>query len=165
MDLEQIYREQYRPLVGFLVRRIGDPARAEELAQEAFVRAIRKKPTQPRAWLYAVAANLARDEGRRRALAGRHLRLVEEPEPESPPDPEQELAAADRARLVRAALGRLEPRDREALLLKQEGASYPEIAEALGLAVGSVGTTLSRARRRLLEAWERVREEGENVAR
>jgi DNA-directed RNA polymerase specialized sigma24 family protein len=40
------------------------------------------------------------------------------------------------------------------LLLQQEGMGYPEIAAALGIAVGSVGTTLSRARRRLLEAYE-----------
>ena len=44
------------------VRRTGDQARAEDLAQEAFVRAIEHQPDKPRAWLFAVAANLARPE-------------------------------------------------------------------------------------------------------
>jgi len=54
---------------------------------------------------------------------------------------------------VRAALGRLTEKDREALLLKAEGFSYEEIAAALGLAPGAIGTTLARARRRLVEAY------------
>jgi RNA polymerase sigma factor (sigma-70 family) len=54
---------------------------------------------------------------------------------------------------VRAALDTLTERDREALLLKAEGFNYEEIAEALGLAKGAVGTTLARARRRLVESY------------
>ena len=169
MELEAIYREQFRPLVAFLVRRIGDPARAEELAQEVFVRAIKHRPRQPRSWLYAVAANLARDEGRRRAAAGRHLRLVPEAAPDatssSDADPESRLSAAERSARVRRALERLAPRDREALLMQQNGAAYPEIADRLGLSEGSIGTTLARARRRLLEAWEQLSEEEDHVAR
>jgi RNA polymerase sigma-70 factor, ECF subfamily len=48
----------------------------------------------------------------------------------------------------------LAERDRLALLMREEGLDYHEIAEALGLSVGSIGTTLSRARRRLVEAYE-----------
>lgn len=168
MDLEDIYREQYRPLVAFLVRRVGDPARAEELAQEAFVRAIRHRPRQPRSWLYAVAANLARDEGRRHAAARRHLRLVHRAAPDDAPssdaDPETRLNAEERSARVRRALSRLAPRDREALLLQQSGAAYPEIAARLGLSEGSIGTTLARARQRLLREWELLEEE-DHVAR
>jgi RNA polymerase sigma-70 factor (ECF subfamily) len=54
---------------------------------------------------------------------------------------------------VRAALARLSDKDREALLLKAEGFGYGEIAAALGLAPGAVGTTLARARRRLVEGY------------
>ena len=64
---------------------------------------------------------------------------------------------------VRAALGTLNERDREALLLKAEGFNYDEIAATLGLAKGAVGTTLARARRRLVEAY-RAQERGEHVA-
>ena len=60
-------------------------------------------------------------------------------------------------------------RDREALLLKAEGFDYEEIATTLGLAKGAIGTTLARARRRLVEAYraqERAgtKERGKNVA-
>jgi len=52
----------------------------------------------------------------------------------------------------------LSERDREALLMKEEGLDYNEIAAALELSVASVGTTLSRARRRLVEAYESLQE-------
>ena len=55
---------------------------------------------------------------------------------------------------ARRAVDALAERDRDALLMKEEGLSYEEIAAALDLSVGSVGTTLSRARRRLMEAYE-----------
>ena len=56
--------------------------------------------------------------------------------------------------MAREAVGALAERDRDALLMREEGLSYEEIAAALELSVGSVGTTLSRARRRLMEAYE-----------
>ena len=56
---------------------------------------------------------------------------------------------------VQEALNTLTPRDREILLLWDAGLSYPEIAAQTGLAVGAVGTTLARARRRLVEAHDR----------
>jgi RNA polymerase sigma-70 factor (ECF subfamily) len=56
----------------------------------------------------------------------------------------------------------LAERDRLALLMREEGLDYNEIAEALGLSVGSVGTTLSRARRRLVEAYETLQKDGES---
>jgi RNA polymerase sigma-70 factor (ECF subfamily) len=65
---------------------------------------------------------------------------------------------------VRRALDDLTPRDREALLLWDAGMSYEEIATQTGLARGAVGTTLSRARRRLVEAYEKG-SEAEHVAR
>ena len=56
---------------------------------------------------------------------------------------------------VQEALNTLTPRDREILLLWDAGLSYPEIAAQTGLAVGAVGTTLARARRRLVDAHDR----------
>ena len=66
------------------------------------------------------------------------------------------LRAEERAQ-ARRALEQLPERDREALLMREEGLNYEEIGEALGIAVGSVGTTLSRARRRLVENHEQTR--------
>ena len=56
--------------------------------------------------------------------------------------------------MARRAVDALAERDRLALLMREEGLDYPEIAETLGLSVGSIGTTLSRARKRLVEAYE-----------
>lgn len=167
MDLEQIYREQYRSLVGFITKRTGDRARAEELAQEAFVRAIRCRPRHPRSWLYAVAANLVRDEARRAQVAQRHLRVVRrEVEREAAaPAPDAAWTRAEDKNRLQAALARLTDRDRSALLLQGDGLSYEEIANQLGLARGSIGTTLARARERLVQAWELGEEANEDAAR
>ena len=61
--------------------------------------------------------------------------------------------------MARKALDALAERDRDALLMREEGLSYEEIATALDLSVGSVGTTLSRARRRLMEVYEELQAE------
>jgi DNA-directed RNA polymerase specialized sigma24 family protein len=58
------------------------------------------------------------------------------------------------APLVRQALYALSDRDRSALLMSEEGLTYHEIAAALGLSVPSVGTTLTRARHRLMHQYE-----------
>lgn len=169
MDLSQVYREHYRSLVRFLYRRIGDQARAEDLAQEAFVRALEHQPSRPRAWLFTVAANLARDEGRRAAVRRRHLTLIKAEVETRPPEPGPEVALQRREVVsrVRAALARLAERDREALLLWEEGFDYDEISQVLGLARGSIGTTLARARTRFAAAYEELDSEGsdEDVAR
>ena len=77
-------------------------------------------------------------------------------------DPADDLERRERWEAVRRALGQLGERDREVLLLWDAGWDYGEIAEETGLAVGAVGTTLARARRRLVEAHEQ--EERSNVA-
>ena len=167
MDLHQIYREHYRSLVRFLYRRLGDRPRAEDLAQEAFVRAIQHRPAKPRAWLFAVAANLARDEGRRSSVRRHHLSLVKAEWRPVELGPEVALERRETVRRVRAALAELADRDREALLLWEEGLSYGEIAGVLGLSRGSIGTTLARARGRLAAAYEELGKKGsdEDVAR
>jgi len=77
--------------------------------------------------------------------------------------PDTDFERNEEVARVRAALARLNERDREALLLKAEGFGYDEIASTLGLAKGAVGTTLARARRRLVEAY-RAQDRGNNVA-
>ncbi len=165
-----ICAEAWDDLVRFLDRKVWDPERARDLAQEAFVRALRTDPVpeRPRAWLFAVAANLARDEARSALRWRGRLRLVREEERErrEAPAPDLALELRDRRRAVREALAALSERDREVLLLWQAGLSYEEIAAATGLAEGGIGTTLSRARRRLAAAWEeRERDEETGAAR
>jgi RNA polymerase sigma factor (sigma-70 family) len=67
---------------------------------------------------------------------------------------------AEQEEEVRRALATLSPRDREVLLLWDAGLSYPEIASQTGLAVGAVGTTLARARKRLVAAHDQLEGQG-----
>src|SRR5499426_2463907 len=75
-DLADVYRTTYPALVRFLYRKVWDADRAEDLAQEAFARALAHRPDNPRGWLFVVAANMARDEARRAARERRHLTLL-----------------------------------------------------------------------------------------
>jgi RNA polymerase sigma factor (sigma-70 family) len=166
IDWNELYRTTFPELVRFLHRKVWDAERARDLAQEAFVRALQHEPRQPRAWLFQVAANLARDEARTVIRRKKHLVLLKvetESHEESGSDPASELAERERWAGVREALDALTEKDREALLLWDAGQSYTEIARELGLAVGAVGTTLARARRRLAEAYNE--REKANVAR
>ena len=168
-DAERLVRTYNTALVRYLTRRLGDRDWAEEVAQETFVRALRQETiTNERAWLFAVATNLVRDEARKDSRRRRHLALLAEEAKESAVEPESTtLERAQEAALARKAIDDLAEKDRLALLMKEEGLNYSEIAEALDLSPGSVGTTLSRARKRLVEnyeALERAREMRENNA-
>ena len=160
-DLERLFRTYNEPLVRYLTRRLGDRDWAEEVAQETFVRAMRQETlVNERAWLFAVATNLVRDEARKDARRRRHLELLREEHRDDVQEPEPtSLERAQEAALARKAVDALVERDRLALLMREEGLDYNEIAEALGLSPGSVGTTLSRARRRLVEAYESLQNE------
>jgi RNA polymerase sigma-70 factor (ECF subfamily) len=165
-DLAEIYRSTYRSLVRFLYRKVWDAERAEDLAQEAFARALVHKPENARGWLFVVAANMARDEARKAARERKHLTLLKSEPDAARSEPEDEIDADTRRERVRTALDLLTPRDREALLLWDAGMSYEEIAAQTGLARGAIGTTLARARRRLVEAYDAGSERGgQHVAR
>src|SRR5690606_41984840 len=151
-DWSDVYRSTFPDLVRFLHHKVWDGERARDLAQEAFVRALRHQPKQPRAWLFQVAANLARDEARMVLRRKRHLTLLKaetDAHDPGPSDPGVELDERARWHRVQEALEALSERDRDVLLLWDAGQSYTDIAEQTGLAGGAVGTTLARARRRL----------------
>lgn len=141
-------------LVRLLYRRTGDRDQAEDLAQEVFVRAMESPPQNPKPWLFAVALNLVRDDGRRAIRQERKLELLKgEQDGASAPAADHDIERGEKIEAVRAALAQLSENDREALLLQAEGFNYDEIASALGLSKGAIGTTLARARRRLVEAY------------
>jgi RNA polymerase sigma-70 factor (ECF subfamily) len=161
-DVERLFRTYNAALVRYLTRRLGDRDWAEEVAQETFIRALRQDDiVNERAWLFAVATNLVRDEARKDARRRRHLALLAEEERDSHESEPTTLEQAQEAAFARKAVDSLAERDRLALLMKEEGLNYPEIAEALNLSPGSVGTTLSRARRRLVETYEALQRERE----
>jgi RNA polymerase sigma-70 factor, ECF subfamily len=153
---ERLFREYHATLVRYLTRRLGDRDWAEEVAQETFVRALRQDTiVNERSWVFAVAHNLVRDGARRDARNRRHLELMAaEAREEQVESVDLTLERAQEASFARKALEQLGERDRQALLLKEEGLDYAEIADVLQIEKSSVGTTLSRARRRLAESYE-----------
>ena len=154
-----LFDAYHQPLVRYLTRQTGDRDWAEEIAQETFVRALKQDViASERSWIFAVGMNLMRDDARRDARHRRRLELMREEAKAGAvvmPGPTSMERDDDRD-MARRAVGMLAERDRDALLMKEEGLSYEEIATALELSPGSVGTTLSRARRRLMEAYEQV---------
>lgn len=165
VDWGAVYRTTYQELVRYLHRRVWDVERAQDLAQEAFARALDHDPDNPRAWLFRVATNLAMDESRSVLRRRRHLTLLKgeaAAEERSAPAADEELEQQERSTMVRMALEALAERDREVLQLWDAGLNYDEISAQTGLARGSIGTTLARARQRLAEAYHAL--EGGNVA-
>lgn len=140
-----------------LVRLSGDSELAGDLVQEAFMSLMQRgsMPDTPEAWVITVALNRLRNE---RAKSGRRARLLEEVTElgvaVSPATLSDEAKARSARRNVRAALEELAERDVQLLVLRSEGYSYRDIANALGLHEASVGTLLARARRAFLAAYE-----------
>jgi RNA polymerase sigma factor (sigma-70 family) len=164
VDWASVYREMYQDVVRFLYRKVWDADRAQELAQETFVRCLKQQPDNARALVFTVAANLARDESRSVLRRKKHLTLIKvESEQQRVPTPAEHTEQAGMQEAVERALSELGERDREVLLLWDAGLSYQEIAAQTGLAVGAIGTTLARARRKLVEAHEQL-EGRRNVA-
>lgn len=164
-DWAEVYRASYPSLFRFLHRKVWDEERARDLAQEVFARALAHDPDNPRAWIFQVAANLARDDARLVVRRKRHLALLKveaEVTEESGTTPDEELEARDRAEHLREVLDTLSERDRELLLLWDANLSYDDIAEQLGMSRGAVGTTLARAKQKLVDTHEAL--EGRNAA-
>lgn len=137
--------ERYRdPVFGFFRRRLGDPARAEELAQETFLAVLRARERyEPRAsfrtYLYAIASRQMSAEWRR----AKHNRPPIEDTPAAGGDPDDAL-------WLRRAVAQLDEAHREVLLLREfEQLSYDEIAELLRIPVNTVRSRLFRARMEL----------------
>lgn len=155
---EEIFDAQHSALQRFLVRLSGDPDLAADLTQETFVRLLRRGsvPDAPNAWLFTVALNLFRNA--RATVARRHSLLSRTRSrfalSDATPSPAEEMEADMDRRTVRAALDKILERDRNLLLLRAEGLSYRELAQALGLNEASVGTLLARAKRSFQEAYE-----------
>lgn len=151
------YATVYRVLYGLTGRREA----AEDAAQETFLTLYRRPPSshQPlRPWLCRVALNTARNALRsERRDAARLERAAHEPVAE---DPSEAAERAEEREQVRVALAMLPQRQAHLLLLRHAGLSYAEVAAALDLAPGSVGTLLARAERAFAEAYARYRSAG-----
>jgi RNA polymerase sigma-70 factor (ECF subfamily) len=154
---EELFARYRQPLFGFFRRRLESKERADDLAQETFLAVLRAASRyEPRAlvrtYLYGIALKLLAAERRRdkaSSLAGG----------EAPPEP-------DHALWVRQALARLEPSEREILMLREyEQLSYAEIAELLRLPVNTVRSRLFRARMALKNHLEPAERRPESAQR
>jgi RNA polymerase sigma-70 factor (ECF subfamily) len=159
-EFETLFHTYQQPITTYLSHLLGDEERGEELAQEAFLRAYRAmvrgtEVAHPRAWLFRIATNAARDHWRRARLV-RWLPLWGSEDDPALCTPDLADEVADRLD-VRAALARLSPRYRVPLVLHLcEGLSTAEIAEVLGIRRGTVKMRLVRARRQLQCAFKTI---------
>jgi RNA polymerase sigma-70 factor (ECF subfamily) len=145
-DFEATFRAQYERIARVIARVVQDPARAEELAVEVFLKLWRNPQAQgenAEGWLYRTAVRTGLDELRRRTRRSRYERLLGWVR--AVPTPEQVRATSEEQQNVRSVLAAIEPRQAELLLLRSHGLSYEELASALDLNPVSVGTLLSRA--------------------
>ncbi|MFH1084897.1 MAG: sigma-70 family RNA polymerase sigma factor [Chloroflexota bacterium] len=160
---EALFRRHYARVYAVLYRLVGDEA--DDLAQAAFLRLHDRPPRDDSAdcaaWLYRVATRLGYNALRgRRRWEGYRDRLGAEGaggawEP-AEADPQQAVERDEAGRTVRAALARLNGRQAGLLVLRYSGLSYAEIAQALGLRAGSVGTLLARAEAAFARSYERL---------
>ena len=147
------YAVVYRVVYGLT----GTREAAEDAAQETFLALYRRPPApdQPlRPWLCRVALNTARNAlraERRDTLRVERAAL----DVVAAGEPSEAVERAEERDRVRAALATLPQRQARLLLLRHAGLSYAEVAAALDLAPGSVGTLLARAERAFAEAYAR----------
>jgi RNA polymerase sigma-70 factor (ECF subfamily) len=176
---EKAYREllgrYQRPVFSVIYRMIRDRERAEDLAQETFVRVFNNIDRyDPRykfsSWIFKIATNLTIDSIRRKELdtvsidGSRNAVTPDQIEATSitlaSPDenPEQLLEARQLGAEIESAIGRLRPEYRAAILLRHvEGREYQEIAEILSLPLGTVKTYIHRGRNELRESLQHLR--------
>ncbi len=165
-----LYERYHRRIAAYIYGMVKDYGRAEDIAQDVFMSALRRmretdRPIAFKPWIYEIAKNACIDQFRRSRRAE-----------EVSYDAEEGLGAADYGRLVttgptpdvavdqkmsldhlRGAFGGLSETHHEILVMRElEGLSYREIGEKLGMSRPSVESTLFRARRRLAEEYEEL---------
>jgi RNA polymerase sigma factor (sigma-70 family) len=149
--VEALFREHYGRIVSMLARLTGDRAHSEEIASDVFHKlsqrpALLDSGDDLAAWIYRVATNAGLDalrmnSRRRQREEAAALDVMGSAQPSAL----EQLLSAERAARVRTVLAVLKPRDAQLLLLRSSGLAYRELAAALGIEAGSVGTLLARA--------------------
>ena len=150
-------------IYSYVRRLMTNESDAEDLTVVAFEKALRAWDRRPsddelRPWLFRIATNACLDALRRRQRVQwqpwqAFVRLFH-PSQVASDNPEEETLRREKAGLVRAALARLSPRDRAALVLREcQGLSVDDVGRALGISRGAAKITLFRARERLRAAY------------
>lgn len=155
---ESLFQVHFQAVYNYALNLGGDPALAEDLTQETFIRAHRSlarfgHPWKFRPWLFQITRNLLQDHERRRHELPEFddaAALVHDPGP----GPEQTLLSSERNARIHTALRRLPEAHREALILRElEGLSYADIAAAMGVSSQYVRVLLHRARAKFQESY------------
>jgi RNA polymerase sigma-70 factor (ECF subfamily) len=155
----EYYDRESAPLRRYLQFLGIDPETAQEVVHEAFLKLHQHlladgDRTNLRAWLYRVVHNL----GRNTQTAFRSSRTDSLPDvtvtgdlPSPAASIEQQLLAAERTHLMRSAIDRLSPAQKDCLVLRAQGLKYREIGEVLNLSVSTVGENIQRGLEKLKE--------------
>lgn len=161
---DEVYRRYADMVFGIALRMSGNPSTAEDLSQEIFLRIHRHLGkfggrSSLKTWVYQVSLNACRSGLARRARhRDRQVREAEEKialVPDEGPSPERTAMGRERLRHLEAALLDLPRPFREAVVLCDvEGLAYDEIAEILGVRIGTVRSRIARGRDRLRRALE-----------
>lgn len=156
---EQVFQRAYPRLVGLAWQVLRDRGAAEDVAQESLARladaaVLDRSDDEVDAWLTRVCLNQASNALRaRRRSAKREDRAGRREPPPDGQDPAGEVVADEDRQAVRVALAALPERQRAVLVLRHSGYRYAEIADAVGVAPGSIGTLLARAERSFRRAF------------
>jgi RNA polymerase sigma factor (sigma-70 family) len=150
-DLGEVFRRDYRRVVAVAGRVLGSRDECEDVAQEVFLAFGRSTVPADEAsgWLTVAAVHTALNHlrsGRRRASREESAAVSEAVvRPTTSPDVADVVVTAEERTRVRTALGALPEKQAAALVLRHSGLSYAEVATALSMSPGSVGTTVRRA--------------------
>lgn len=155
MTLEQLYLENYPVVYGYLLSLCGNPAVAEDLVSETFLRAMEKIHAfdggcKPSTWLCAIGRNLYLNERKRLA---RHMPL-ESLEELSAPGFEEPVLEKLHAREILYRAGRLEEPQRQVFFMRVAGAAFRDIGDALGKTETWARVTFFRTKTKLLSEME-----------
>jgi len=145
---ETLFRAEYPRVARIANRVLADPHEAEDVAQEVFIHFHRLHSARAQyasAWLYRAAAHTALNRVRGRRRRERREIAQAADEGASSVDPQRMLEVNEERRQVRQAFARLAPKPAAVLVLRSSGLSYAEVAQALGVGIGQVGTLLKRA--------------------
>ena len=165
---EELYRRYHPRVTAYVARMVGCREHAEEIAQEAFISALRRlretdQPIAFKAWIYGIARNGAIDHLRARTRRGpeveyTHVEAYAEPSsPLAGPAPHAAVENKQALSDLQGAFGGLSDTHHQILVMRElEGLSYDQLGARMGMSRSQVESTLFRARRRLEEEYSEL---------